>query len=247
MNDNQSQVYRRDDDLELIELIQELWAHKKVILLAVAISLVVAMAYCMIAKPKFLTQVVISPGSIKYYGSIAAEFSRGDPPTSQSPIAIGTALSNDAFRLYLNKLKSPQVRSAFHHEFKHLSAPAKLQVQREKNTLSLDELTTISAESTDPKATKEYLDAFIKYSADLSVAQLNEYFQAVGVKQSLTSEALFNVEVPVAIPESPIRPKRALVLVLGIVLGLMLGVFVALINIFIQKNKVSRESKGSVA
>lgn len=60
-----------------------------------------------------------------------------------------------------------------------------------------------------------------------------------GLKFDLTELGLVRVDQPAVEPLSPVKPKKALVLVLGAVLGSMLGIFVALIRGMLKKRMPS--------
>lgn len=55
-----------------------------------------------------------------------------------------------------------------------------------------------------------------------------------GVDVSPENVAVFTLDSPAQIPETPIKPKKALIIALGLVLGGMLGVFIALIRRLIK-------------
>jgi chain length determinant protein (polysaccharide antigen chain regulator) len=51
--------------------------------------------------------------------------------------------------------------------------------------------------------------------------------------------AVFTLDSAAEVPQTPIKPKKALILALGLVLGGMLGIFVALIRLLVRKNRPS--------
>ncbi len=64
-----------------------------------------------------------------------------------------------------------------------------------------------------------------------------------GLNLNLGSLQLVNVDQQAIYPRSAIKPKRSLVLALGIVLGLMLGTFLALIHVITSKSRAASEQK----
>lgn len=54
--------------------------------------------------------------------------------------------------------------------------------------------------------------------------------------------AMFTVDSPAAVPETPIKPKKLIIIALGVVLGGMLSVFLAAIRIAILKHSSSRSA-----
>ncbi|MFI8481520.1 Wzz/FepE/Etk N-terminal domain-containing protein [Pseudomonas sp. NPDC078700] len=69
---------------------------------------------------------------------------------------------------------------------------------------------------------------------DLFLSKLAKWEEESSYLQSLKPELLLqdlvDVDQPAVSPLSPIKPKKALIVVLGLVLGLMLGVFLALVK-----------------
>ncbi|MBU1444622.1 MAG: chain-length determining protein, partial [Gammaproteobacteria bacterium] len=49
--------------------------------------------------------------------------------------------------------------------------------------------------------------------------------------------SVFTLDSVAEVPETPIKPKKSLIVALGIVLGGMLGVFVALIKVLIRRGR----------
>lgn len=49
--------------------------------------------------------------------------------------------------------------------------------------------------------------------------------------------SVFTLDSAADVPETPIKPKKALIVALGLVLGGMLGVFIALVRVMIRRNK----------
>lgn len=63
------------------------------------------------------------------------------------------------------------------------------------------------------------------------------FLEGVDVKPD--NVAVFILDSVAEVPETPIKPKKALILALGVVLGGMLGVFVALIRMMLRKRAVA--------
>ncbi|MNQ71816.1 hypothetical protein D3C85_865000 [compost metagenome] len=61
-----------------------------------------------------------------------------------------------------------------------------------------------------------------------------EFLQGIDVKPD--NVAVFTLDSAAEVPETPIRPKKALILAVGVVLGGMLGVFIALARRLMRKS-----------
>ena len=49
--------------------------------------------------------------------------------------------------------------------------------------------------------------------------------------------SVFTLDSAAEVPETPIKPKKSLIVALGIVLGGMLGVFIALVRVLIRRGR----------
>jgi chain length determinant protein (polysaccharide antigen chain regulator) len=48
---------------------------------------------------------------------------------------------------------------------------------------------------------------------------------------------VFTLDSAAEVPETPVKPKKSLIVALGIVLGGMLGAFIALIRVLIRRGR----------
>lgn len=85
-------------------------------------------------------------------------------------------------------------------------------------------------------------DPFIPKLRTLEVQQ--SYFQSINVNPE--SIAVYREDGPIELPDSPIKPKKALIIGLGLVLGVMLGIMLALIRQFISTQRASSAPPASV-
>ena len=71
-----------------------------------------------------------------------------------------------------------------------------------------------------------------------SVSQLYQTLQALQNKNiDLQSLQPITIDEPAQVPQNPIKPKKKLIVALGVVLGGMLGVFIALIQIAMASHR----------
>lgn len=79
-------------------------------------------------------------------------------------------------------------------------------------------------------------DAFI---SDLRTLQMRyNFYRKLNIEPDRIS--VYRQDGEVDVPESPIKPKKALILILGVVAGLVLGGFIALIRFVLQRNKMAK-------
>lgn len=70
-----------------------------------------------------------------------------------------------------------------------------------------------------------------------SIENQMDFLQKIDVKPD--NVAVFTLDSPAQVPETPIAPKKSLILVLGFILGAMLGVLIGLVKVFFTKREVS--------
>jgi len=236
-----NQPYRdgnRQDEIDLAELFEGLWLQKTLIFSVVVLASVIAAVYCVLSKPVYASSAVLAPAPISLYGSIAGQFKSDAGNSVNTPIAQGMALSNDTFRLYLANLASTEVRQAFDAKFGYSKAPVELQIKKGREAKPFDDPASIRVESSDSSLAKTYLDGVIRYAAETTQLQVNSYFQASGVEQALAAESLFRTE-SASQPAVEVKPRRLLIMTLGVVLGGVLGLFIALFRLMLGKRKAA--------
>lgn len=242
-NSQQCRGGNRQDEIDLAELFQGLWLQKTLIFSVVVLASVIATVYCVLSKPIYASSAVLAPAPINLYGSIAGQFKFDAGNSVNTPIAQGMALSNDTFRLYLTNLASKEVRQAFDAKFGYPNAPVELQIKTGREAKPFDDPASIRVDSSDSALAKPYLDGLIRYAAETTQQQVNSYFQASGIEQTLAADSLFRFE-SVSQPAMEVKPKRLMILTLSIVLGGMLGLFIALIKVLVLSRRPRFTNQG---
>lgn len=229
-----------EDEIDLIELLQDLWEQKWLIFAVTSLVILLSVIYIFISKPVYSVTAVLAPAPVNAFGLIVGDIGVGQPQTNKSAIAVGTDLANDALALVVKNFESAAVSEVFNHALKDSGGYA---VQIKKGKSPFDQI-TVSVVSVSAEGAKKYLDDYMAYVTKISVVQLNEYFQALGVSHSISPESLYRVEQAPLLPTQPIKPNKPLVVALGLVLGGMLGVFIALIRLMLKKR--SAQMAGSI-
>lgn len=242
-NSQQYKGQNRQDEIDIVELLQGLWLQKTLILSIVMFTTVIAVAYCVLSKPIYSSSTVLAPAPISTYDSIAGQFKFDAGSSVKSPIAQGMALSNDIFRLYIANLSSAEVRRVFDAKAGYSKAPVELHIKKGREAQPFDEPANIRVESSDSALAKAYLDDLIRYAAEITQLQVNRYFHVSGIEQALSAESLFRFE-SASQPAMEVKPKRLLILTLSILLGGMLGLFIALIKVLVLSRKPRFSNQG---
>lgn len=220
-----------EEEIDLVELFQALWEQKWLIIAVTSFVLMLAVVYVIITKPVYSVTAVLAPAPINAFGLIAGDIGLEKLQATKSAISVGTDLANDALATVVKNFESAAVSERFNQTLKNSGGYA-VQVQKGKSPF---DPVSISVFSVSAEGAKKYLDGYMAYVSNISAAQLNEYFQALGVSNSISPESLYRVEQVPILPTQPIKPKKPLIVALGLVLGGMLGLFIALIRLMLIK------------
>lgn len=228
---------RSPDEIDLLELAQQLWREKLLIGLITLAITVLAAVYAFITPPLFASNVILSSAPIGLYGELMAKMQGQQAvvnvQTVGSAIALGRNLSNDALELLGRNLESMRSRQQFTREAEDWRGIAVTVKQDRKTPGRL----TVSATGPNAVAVQAFLTQYLAHVADQTKAELNTYFKSLGTDVLVISDMLYTLEQPAAVNSQPIKPRKLLILALGLVLGGMLGVFVALVRGFMKKHQ----------
>lgn len=227
----QGYAVRGDEEIDLIELFRQLWKGRLVIMLVTACFAAVATTYALLATPSYTARASISPGSLANFGVLA----QGLQARSKEPVAAaieeGMRLASDSFNVLLLTLESRSLRNEFNASDTAFGAIA-FEVKRSR--VETDPV-TLMATAASPEQAREFLEAYLPFAAQQASAELNNYLAGLGLAQRLEPGALYRLDEPVLSDPKPARPKRMLLIVLGIVLGLMTGMFVVIFRGMAQR------------
>lgn len=217
-------------EIDLFDLFQSLWKEKILIVLVTAVFTVLAVIYALTATPQYSIAMTLKPASLSLYG----EFVAGIQGEQQKSIALGRETAEEVLvKLTSNlELRANQVSILNDPNILNVKVVAKKSKQSvpELEEVSL-ELTTLQAGSA-AQTLKSYVDAV----SVITLKELNSFVQGLGNPTAITQEMLYTID---SMPShaSLVKPKKSLIVALGIVLGGMLGVFAALIRSMIRKRK----------
>lgn len=239
MSDCKQQQASAGDELDLIELAQVLWAEKILVLIFTAVTTLAALAYTFAVSPQYASQAVISPATIDTFGSLAGALGAKQRDNEIFGIKAGAQLANDAFNIFATNLRSVSGQRAFLGTFQ-TEGPFELSVSKGRvvtnATIAADpDPVTVSVLAGKAEIAKEAVEQYLAVTARLTTAQINHYFSELGISQRIEPGSLYRLEQPALVNSKPVKPKRALIVALGVVLGGMLGVFVALVRLMLKK------------
>jgi LPS O-antigen subunit length determinant protein (WzzB/FepE family) len=220
-----------EDEIDLIELIQDLWEQRWLIAAVTSLVLMFSVVYVFVSKPIYSVTAVLAPAPVNAFGLIAGDMGVEQLKVAKSVISIGTDLADDAFALVVKNFESTAVLDGFNNALINADVYT-LQVIKGRSPV---ESVSISVFSDSSEGAKEYLDGYMAYVSEISATQLNEYFQALSLSHAISPGSLYRIEQLPKLPAQPIKPKKPLIIFLGVVLGGMLGVFSALMRLVLRK------------
>lgn len=218
-----------DDEIDLFELLQNLWAQKLIIAFLTLCGLAVAAGYAYIAPVKFTSQVVLAPPSITAFTPFVKDFNIGSGPKVD---VLGTALklSDNVIKLLGRSLLAPNTQAAFISEN---STFADCIATSSQGRNSLNKI-TVSVTCSSREKSLLALDSYIFFASKMALKEFQSLTLAVGVESSIQARDLYSIESP---PSTKVTPKKKLILALGIMFGGMIGVFTAIIRIMVTGRK----------
>ncbi len=216
-------------EIDLFDLMQTLWQEKLLIILLTLVCAGAAAAYAFTATPQYSIAMTLKPASLSLYG----EFVAGIQGEQQKSIALGRETAEEV----LVKLTSNLELRA--NQVSILNDPNILNVKvAKKSKQSVPELEEVSLELTTLQAgsAAQTLKSYVDAVSVITLKELNSFVQGLGNPTAITQEMLYTID---SMPShaSLVKPKKSLIVALGIVLGGMLGVFAALIRSMIRKRK----------
>lgn len=220
-----------EDEIDLIELAQALWAEKKLVLGFIAVTTLAALAYSFSVSPQYSSTALISPAPVNAFGVLAGELKALQSDKQPFGINAGVQVANDVFSVLQSNLTSLSEQQSFREGFKVLGS-FDLSVTKGR---SASDAISISATSGVAEQPKDVIDSYLSFAARITAAQINEYLAGLGISQQVEPGSLYRLEQPAAVNSTPVKPKRVLIIALGFILGGMLGVFVALVRIMLKK------------
>ena len=210
-------------EIDLFDLFQSLWKEKILIVLVTAVFTALAVIYALTATPQYSIAMTLKPASLSLYG----EFVAGIQGEQQKSIALGQETAEEV----LGQLKNNLDLNA--HKVSYLKEAHILSISV---TAKTPQLVTLQLTTLQPGSAAQTLKSYVDAVSVITLKELNSFVQGLGNPTAITQEMLYTID---SMPSqaSLVKPKKSLIVALGIVLGGMLGVFAALIRSMIRKRK----------
>lgn len=205
-------VGKYDDEIDLVELLRELWVRKLLIVLVALCGFFTAVVYVYFTPKKFESRAVLAPPSIAAF----APFVRGIKVGSDSAtdlLGVALKLSDNVVLLLGRRLLAPVTYAGFVSENPEFSDCINVSSQEANKVV-------VSVVCSDEDASLRALDGYIKYASKITAQEFQSLMEAAGVGGAIQEHALYSVESP---PSIKVTPRRNPILVLGLLLGGVLG------------------------
>lgn len=218
---------KHDDEVDLFELLQNLWAQKVIIISLTLFGLASAAGYVYLTPPKFESTTVLAPPSITAFAPFVQDVKVSSNSTVDL-LGVALKLSDNVMVLFSRRLLAPTTRAAFILERPSFAGCIIVANQNKSNLSKVTVSVTVSVACSDEAASLLALDEFINYASKMTAKEFHALMMAVGVERSIQASELYSVE---SLPSTKVTPMKVLILTLGVMFGGMLGVCVALVRL----------------
>lgn len=219
------------DEIDLFELFQTLWQEKILIIAVTVLSTCAAIFYAFTAPQQYSVSMTLKPAPLGLYG----EFIAGMESANEQGITLGRNTAAQVLAQLKNDLELRTNQEKYFYGDKEILA-VKVSTsqgsginQATQVTLGLD---ILQAEHAAKK-----LQGYLDFVSELTLKELNSFVMGLGNTKTITKEMLYIIDVS-ANEASLVKPKKFLIIAVGVILGCMLGVFAALIRSMIRKRRL---------
>lgn len=225
-NAPQHSQYSYDSDaIDVFELLQIFWQEKLLIMFITFICTASAAIYAFTAQPQYSISMTLKPAPLSLYGELVAGM-KGD---NQNDIMLGRSTAEAV----LTQLKMNLELQA--NKIKYLAGEGVIGLQvTSKNTQQV----TLVLNLLQPEDAAQALYSYLDSVSELTLKELNSFVLGLGNTSPISKEMLYTVDSE-SNQAHQVKPKKSLVIAVGIVFGGMLGVFVAMVRSMIRKRKAA--------
>lgn len=225
------------NEIDLIELIVALWQQKMLIILMALSVFAVSALYAFTEKPVYESSMTLEPATLVDIGPAARKVNKQSPDDEVISLKQARSLLKEAFQIFTERLSSPSVESDFRAVNANHKAVQGFTLRTASSNWGAGPAFTVTITAPDPSLAKSTLEAYVVFVGARALAEVNDFYK---VSYSGSSDALSNiyrVQSEAQFNAVAVRPKKALILALGVVLGGVLGVGVAMVLIHLKKSR----------
>lgn len=221
-------------EIDLFELLQTLWQEKLLIIFITFICTASAAIYAFTAQPQYSISMILKPAPLSLYGELVADM-KGD---KQNDIMLGRSTAEAV----LTQLKMNLELQA--NKVKYLTGKDIVELQvNSKNTDNAEstQQVTLVLNILQPEGAAQILYSYLDSVSELTLKELNSFVRGLGNTSLISKEMLYTVDSK-SNQAHQVKPKKPLIIAIGIVFGGMLGAFFAMVRSVIRKRKTLKIS-----
>lgn len=225
MNTSPTQQQTYDDEIDLIELVQDLWQEKLIIIVLTLLVFIATAAYAFTAKPVFNSSLTLTPAKIGEFGDYVAKMDNKEK--------THLVLANEATSQFLDIL-ADSLQANLNTGITSYTGRLAVTKNQSKVNRAFIESVGLTLTSTNKENLQQDLINYLEAVSQETLKELNDFTESLGTNQQVTQTMLYRAT---AKPSSPaqVKPKKKLILAVGLVAGGMLGVFAALVRSMLRK------------
>lgn len=218
-----------DDEIDLFELAQDIWREKVLVIAVTGLISLATLGYVLMVPSVYTysNQASLKPASLHGYGSLAAAMQAD----GKQGLQVANELANSNFALLQKNLSDYSYQQEFIKRGND-SSLAGVGFSVSKGVLSVT--------SSKKQELDVALNQYLEFVAELTVQELNSFLAGLGVGQQVSADMLYNLDKPAGANSVQVKPKKKLIMAVGLVLGAMLGVFAALLRSAIRKRQLQQ-------
>ncbi len=221
-------------EIDLIELIIALW-QKKLLIILIALSVFAVSAfYAFTTKPMYESSMTLEPASLVDLGLAAREVNERSPGEVIS-LKQARSLLKEAFQIFTEQLSSPGVESAFRTVSANNKAVQGVSLRTASSKGIPTAAFTVTITAPDPSLAKSTLEAYVDFVGVRALTEVNDFYKVSYPGSNDALSNIYRVQSEAQFNAVAARPKKALILSLGVVLGGLLGMGGAMILITLNK------------
>ncbi|NWB25376.1 Wzz/FepE/Etk N-terminal domain-containing protein [Pseudomonas gingeri] len=248
------EIYKMEE-INFSELFQYFWQKKALILSFVISGFIIAAAAAYSIKPVYQTSALIIPPSIAGLGDLVQVSDTKTARDSNAVLAQALEFSEGATEVLKRNLMSEAMVQKFKE--RNSQAEESLSIHVSEDRLRCKSITLpdsrmacnsvmLTVSGVDRLKLKPALDAYLHYVAALTAVEINEFMTGMGLVHRYDESGLYRVERASVVPDTPIRPRKILIFILGAFLGGAVGVIVVIARDLFGRNESGFGKKNRV-
>ncbi|EPL08512.1 Wzz/FepE/Etk N-terminal domain-containing protein [Pseudomonas sp. CF161] len=234
------------DGIEILELFHLLWQRKTLLIASTLLGLSISSVYSYSVSPVYESSITLIPPSVAGFGDLLKEMNPQPTRQDEAPLALAISHAESTMEVLKRNLMSASEQQRF--KLNYAPDDKSLNIVVKENRDQCRKITSIKDHAAcnnitlyitdnDRLKLKPLLTAYLNKIAEISAAQSNTFLSGMGVTHRFVATDLYRIDIDAAVPDTPIKPKKILMLALGTALGGLLGISIALAFGLLKKHR----------